>query len=50
MQAILLSSSEYKLLTLFDLILVFTYLGKANLNKVADHPSDFFSLRISCHK
>lgn len=48
--AILLSFSEYKLLTLFGLIFVFTYLGEANLNVVADCPSDFFSPRISCHE
>lgn len=40
--AILLSFSEYKLLTLFDLIFVFTYLGKANLNMLVGCPSDFF--------
>lgn len=48
--AILLSFSEYKLLTLFGLIFVFTDLGKANLNEVADCPPDFFSPRISCHE
>ena len=48
--ASLLSFPEYKLLTFFDLLFVFTYLGKASLNMVADHPSDSFPLRSPCHK